>query len=439
MDNPPHGCVGPIQGAGRAADRAVLQVQFAGDDNPVPALAPGLSPWIKVTGSQFLQNGYEIQPADNFISCMFDPIDDGNSEDDWFDASDPNRRLGPSSTCFPEFVWAATGDTDNETNDVNDFWRADGPGLAGTFGRGTWVESVVDLSRFRGRRLRLRFLETGINDPDNTTWEQLFSPLNPNDCDDGWWIDDIIVTDAIDAPASVQADPAANDDPVAFPPCGTDCDAVVAGVDVEPVADMATPLPAPGLAIELDAGVSFPDPKCVNGVLQYAFWIDENGNDVVDDPGDTLVRGFTDNPILLQAPPAGVTTYLVQARCSSAPACIDTFPRDVVVDCPTSGARGGGGGIFETIIAPDKNTLTWTTPQDIAYAEGDIVNVSTYGTSATGTASGVSSHPMGSAEWYLIRSTSGGGEFCNSAGGGGSWSSGGAGESGVPGRDNSLP
>jgi hypothetical protein len=438
MDNPPHGCAGPVQGAGRAMDRAVLQVQFAGADDPGPDDAPSLSPWIKVAASQFVRNGYEIQAVDNFIACMFDPVDDGNDEDDWFDPTDPDRRLGPSSTCFPEFVWAASGDTDGDSGDVDDFWRADGPGLVGAVGKGTWVESVVDLSRFRGRRLRLRFLESGINGGHNTTWEQAFSPLNPDDCDDGWWIDDIHVTDAIDAPATVTADTASNE---GLPGCGTDCDAVVAAVEATPVADATTPLPAPGLALELDAGGSHPDPKCVDGILQYRFWIDGSGNGLGGDAADTLLRDFSDDPILPQAPGAGTTTYVVEVRCSSAPGCVDSVARDVVVDCPTSGARGGASTIFQTIVAVDANTLSWAEPEEVVFAEGDLAGVSSYTTTATGTSSGaVSTHPMGSAEWYLLRSTGGvGGEFCNSAGGPGSWASGGAGESGTPGRDSVLP
>ena len=44
---------------------------------------------------------YDSQVVDNYTNCIFDPTDDGNTEDDYFDPTDPNRRLGPSSGCNP--------------------------------------------------------------------------------------------------------------------------------------------------------------------------------------------------------------------------------------------------------------------------------------------------------------------------------------------------
>ena len=46
--------------------------------------------------------------------------------------------------------------------------RADGPGLAGNTGLGTWIESSVDLSRFRGRKIRLRWLATTLKVVEST-------------------------------------------------------------------------------------------------------------------------------------------------------------------------------------------------------------------------------------------------------------------------------
>ena len=68
------------------------------------------------------------------------------------------RSQGPSSTCAPEFSFAHQGDTDG-TFDPQDVGDASPPGLEGAFGIGTWVESRFDLSRFRGRSIRIRFLD----------------------------------------------------------------------------------------------------------------------------------------------------------------------------------------------------------------------------------------------------------------------------------------
>jgi hypothetical protein len=419
MDNPPHGCVGPVQGAGRTADRAVLQAQLAGPDDPTPDLAPGVGPWMKL--EPFL-NGYEIQSEDNFLSCSFDPIDDGSTEDDFFDPTDPDRRLGPSSTCFPEFVWAASGDT-GDAFDATNIWRADGPGLEGSAGIGTWVETRVDLSRFRGQRLRLRFLVSGLHDPTAWTWEELFAPLNPNDCDDGWWIDDLQVTDTLTTPATVTADVRPNDDPLEFPPCGPACGTVTARLDADPVATASAPLTAPGHAVELDAGASFAD-RCTDGVLQYRFWRDDDGDGQGGGTTDALLRDWTDNPVLVRAP-SETARFVVDVRCSGGPGCSGSAARTVVVDCPASGALGGG--IFQTLTAPDKTRFVWSVPADVTFASGMLADLPAYLPNATGTLAAATELPAAAAEWYLAKSA---GEFCNQEG---AWSSGGAGE--IPGRD----
>jgi hypothetical protein len=421
MDNPPHGCIGPVQGPGRTADRAILQLQLAGEDHIVPALAPGIGPWIKLDP---FMNGYDIQPADNFISCSFDPIDDGTIEDDYFDPTDPNRRLGPSSTCFPEFVWAAVGATDGAFS-PSKVWRGDGPGLEGSVGGGTWVETKVDLSRFRGKRVRLRFLASTLHDPTAATWEELFAPLNPNPCDDGWWIDAITVTNTLSAPATVTADLKPNDSAIDFPACGPTCNTITAQLDADPVATTGEPLPAPGQAVELDAGASSAD-RCLDGVLQYRFWLDGNGDGQGGDPADTLLRDWTDDRFLLRAP-AATRTYVVDARCSSAPGCVGSTSRLVVVDCPASGNLGGG--VFQTITAPDKVQFVWSLPEDVTFAEGNLATLPTYTTSNSGTLPAAASLPMSTAQWYLLKGSAGG-AFCNQAA---AWTSGGPGE--LPGRD----
>ena len=87
---------------GQVADRAVVQV------NVLNSMG-FLTNWVKIYP---YVNVYEEQGTDDFTNCTFDPTDDGNNEDTYFNPSDPNRRLGPSSTCYPEFVFSRSGDTD---------------------------------------------------------------------------------------------------------------------------------------------------------------------------------------------------------------------------------------------------------------------------------------------------------------------------------------
>jgi hypothetical protein len=174
-------------------DRAVVMVQVA-DDAGVPA-----GSWVKIDP---YQNAYE-NPADpTWMNCTFDPIDDGSTEDDFFEPWDPSRRTGPSSTCYPEMVYAYQGDTDYPFQPSN-VGNADGPGLQGEWGLGTWIESRFDLGRFKGRRVRVRFLATAMKAPEGveTWWDFGYTGAF-----DGWWIDDVTIEGALATPATVALD-----------------------------------------------------------------------------------------------------------------------------------------------------------------------------------------------------------------------------------------
>jgi len=194
---------------GRSLDRGIVQVQLA------DVAGDPVGDWIKLDP---YKNLYDKQAADSFVECFFDPIDDGNDEDSFFDPTDPLRRLGPSSTCFPEFSFAWQGETANPFDPENlgccfyDVFNVDtgghpvrGPGLEGATGLGTWVEPIFDLYRFGGRRIRLRFLEAGLKAGGHEDWESLFN-FNPDPADDGWFIDDVTITDTLAVPATVSVD-----------------------------------------------------------------------------------------------------------------------------------------------------------------------------------------------------------------------------------------
>ena len=180
-------------------DRAVVSVQVA-DANGDP-----LGPWERIEGDT---NNYERNAETRFQQCRFDPIDDGNTEDDFFDPTDPDRLLGPSTSCFPNRTFGKAGSTDGAFDPL-DVGMARGPGLAGTTGAGTWVESRFDLSRYRGRSVRLRFLATGLKLSNTATWQNIFA-FNPDPADDGWWIDDVTIHDARTASAVAANDMADN-------------------------------------------------------------------------------------------------------------------------------------------------------------------------------------------------------------------------------------
>jgi hypothetical protein len=371
---------------GESADGAAISVQLAN------AAGVPVGDWIKM--SPFL-NVYDAQRSNNFTNCFFDPTDDGNTEDDFFDPTDPDRVLGPSTMCFPEFSYVWMGSTVGTFSESN-LGNAEGPGLQGNKGEGTWVETKVNFSRFKGRAVRIRFINSAIKAGTAETAEDLFE-WNPIEADDGWWVDEVRISDTLTSGATVSVDNAPN---TGLPGCAGDCTSVTAAL----VADPPGVLPAPGQVVELNAATSVAN-SCL-GTLQYQF--SKNG---------TVIRTWTDNPILVDAP-SSTTTYGVEARCTSAPGCDDSVNLLVQVTCPASGNLGGP---FPNILAPDKNQLIWSGAQTYNYGNGLLSALSTsYPTIGTGTGVGpATSHstagtpPANNGWWWLFRIAGGGGTYCN--------------------------
>ena len=441
----------------RSADGGVVHLQLAD-----PANNP-IGDWIKV---ETTVNRYESQREDNYNVCGFDPVDDGNNEDTGFggpsgaaitDPDDPDydpaafrdfagRKISPSSTCFPEFSFSYQGDTDTAFDPANIGNATQGPGLAGsdTHGGpdqalGTWVESVVDLSRFRGQNVRVRMLVSSLK--INTTWQSAFNFTISRPGDDGWWIDDFRIKDAIASPAALVADvkPNANgcavggaacasdadcgaDGPCLFPLCGAACNLITPSLLATPAGTLA----APGQVVELSASGSMAD-RCANGVLQFRFWLDGDRSGGAYDGGvnDTLLRNWSENPTLLEAP-LDTNDYAVDVRCSSATGCNATGYKTVLVNCPQ-------GSPTLMADAVTKGVFNWAGPIDYEFAEGDLDTVSAaYATLATGNGTG-STYTVGggsgTSRWLLIRMINPAGPECNA--GPGSW--------GNAGRDDNLP
>jgi hypothetical protein len=300
----------------QSIDAGVVHVQLASSSG----FAVGN--WRKIAP---YENVYDGQGTTGFVSCTFDPYDDGNDEDDYFFPSDPQRRFGPSSTCYPEFVFSRMGAVHfNAAFDPADIGAAsDGPGLQGSFGPGTWVESKFSLARWRGRRIRLRFLVTSLeSNPFVSQQDALL--WNPTPADDGWYIDDIRVTNTLFTAATVSVD---TTDRSGLPACAAGCGSVTAFLDATPSN------PEPDAPVTLDASGSSPD-ACPGG-LHYRFWSDRNLNGVYGDGPDVLHRDWSSNPILVDTPIDTNTLYGVEVRCASEPACAASASEEVLVQCPS--------------------------------------------------------------------------------------------------------
>jgi hypothetical protein len=342
---------------GEAADRGVVEAKstLAG------------SHWVKLYP---YVNVYDQQGTDDFSNCVFDPVDDGNNEDSFFDIKDPDRRLGPSSTCFPEFTFVHQGQTDYRKDfDVTDIGLAsDGPGLkpcsspvggaclpANTAEEGaknnpgTWVRPRFNLLALAAQSVNLRFLFSSIEIGGTETMFTFFGRPNVS-ADDGWYIDDIHIEGARLTALVLTPDPDTLASPLACGTCsaiGSPFPAVPPASNVPSLTATPTSLAAPGQIVTLSAKKTTVD-LCPNGVLQFQFWNDVNGNGTTDgtdgnlatgvgDAGDIMFRDWTDNSTFVDAPLQS-TRYGVKVRCSTSPSCDSSSSSVAVtvqVTCPS--------------------------------------------------------------------------------------------------------
>jgi hypothetical protein len=144
------------------------------------------------------------------------------------------------------------------------------------------------------------------------------------------------------------------------------------------------------------------------------------GDNQGGDPLDTLLRNWTDNSAIVDAPVL-TTNYVMDVRCSTADTCVGSTSLLVPVNCPSSGNLG-----FPTVTAPDKTTMLWGNLLAHNWAKGDLAQVGSYITSGDGVGNATSydistDDPLaGQGLYYLFRIAgtvgSGGSGFCNDPG-----------------------
>jgi len=227
----------------------------------------------------------------------------------------------------------------------------------------------------------LRFLSTGLHLGSFRNWESVFV-FNPDPRDDGWFIDDILVTDVLAGPATITADIKDNSD---LPECGVTCTTVNAYLSCNDEPSQSGPCVttvSPGHPVALSAENSTFD-RCAGGILQHRFWLDADGDGRVNNQIDEMLRDWTESHDLHVAP-QGDTAYLVEVRCSTAPECLDVATALIDVDCPVGPLGLGVGSSSETAFLGDNRRgtreirfgesglLFWPTAATVDLIRGDL-------------------------------------------------------------------
>ncbi len=295
---------------GETLDRAVVQIQVVDEFGSPVRDWETIEPYYSPYDSQ----GTQVDPR-----CMFDPIDDGSTVTDRFTMVDPFDRLGPSSTCYSEDVFAHQGDT--VSFGPERVGRSlPGDGIPGSSGIGTWVEPRFDLARYKGQSVLIRFLATSAKSGDLVT--HVDRGVDPDDpADDGWYIDDIQITNTLTQPATAEVD--IKD--LSLPVCGLPCNDVAAILDTDPLT-----LWAPGQKLTVTAEATTAN-LCSSGVLLYEFWVDGNANGVLGEAADELLRPYAPGAKVVHTPVAD-TSYGVRVYCSSDPSCNEEAFTSVTVE-----------------------------------------------------------------------------------------------------------
>ncbi|MGH9870814.1 MAG: MopE-related protein [Candidatus Polarisedimenticolia bacterium] len=170
-------------------------------------------------------NGYDSRIQETVSLCGFDPGDDAlaPADETMCDNSpmytDKGDVLGSDTTCVTD-----TDNNDSIHKDCGDITCTPGPGCTenGALGTGVWTRSAFDLSPFAARVARLRWIgmvEGGwsFGTQRSAMEPQGFAYPYILDAEDGWWIDDIVVTD-------LRHSPCADEDGDGFTDCDGDCD-----------------------------------------------------------------------------------------------------------------------------------------------------------------------------------------------------------------------
>ncbi len=317
--------------AGQADDFGDVQIQH--DRNPDPAV-DDWSVWEKLVPKQNTYDhiGYiwsSFGPSPTF--CLLTPTDTGTA---------PFAPRGVHETlCFPLGIWSSCG---NPRDQTTSFGCTDGvPGSVAPPAGNLWAQTKFSLAEFLGSRVRIRWIAQSWEfDCCDEAYQTIGSWQNiPHD--DGWWIDDITISGALQTQSPLPADtktPANGACP------SKACDATQGdsgfNVSLSVAEDVPDNIVVTGEKLIVSAATTTNPGGCVGGGSQFRFFKD---NVLVQDWSSG--PAFTDNP-------AADATYRVQVRCS-----IDTT-------CTSSATATGSNSRAVQVFVGDGTDISLTVTHD---------------------------------------------------------------------------
>ena len=286
------------------------------------------------------QNVYDHKPTAWSVFgpyyCLFTPTDTGSEP--------PNPRGVHETLCFPQGAWSHCGSTIGTTPAATT--NCTGPGVVEPSGVGVWVETRFRLAAMAGQRIRIRWIaETWNFGPGYDSYYEVGPGWDSTTQDDGWWIDNITLTGALQEQFTPTADTVPRTGTCPSDPCdqtvgdaGTSVALEVTDLSGRPV-DGASFVPVAGQTLRLSAAGSTLPGGCAGGAIEYQFL-----------KGGAVFQEYSPKPFALDSPES-TTRYQAHARCSADHGCTSVAgaTRDVGVYTGDGGdvAFGAWGSPFD--------------------------------------------------------------------------------------------
>jgi len=326
---------------GQADDFGDVQIQF--DRNADPAV-DDWSVWDKLVPNQnvydhisYIWSTFGASPT----YCVLTPTDTG---------TEPYAPRGVHETlCYPAGVWSSCG---NPRDQSTSYQCSDGvPGSLAPAAGNLWAQTKFSLAGFLGKRVRIRWIaEVWEFDCCDSSYQEIGSWQNiPHD--DGWWIDTITISGALQQQAPPLADiktPAAGACP------SKACDATQGdsgfNVSLSVAEDVPDNIIVTGEKLIVSAASTTNPGGCVGGGSQFRFFKDNN-----------LVQDWSSAPSFLDNPTLDAS-YRVQVRCSIDTTCTSTATATGSNSKTVQVFAGDGTDINLTVThdrATGITTLTW--------------------------------------------------------------------------------